>query len=309
MSAPVQILLVLISIVLFLVIARLFISKGTKLHELSSLPSFWYRLFNFPLQSMWEKRYDYGEQRRQYLLFLQPDNQQITKDNIIIYLHGGAWLLGKPEFFRPNAQCFVEEGYGVILPSYRRVPKYNYYDMREDLNDIMHCIQGIVAEHGLEDKKFILGGVSAGGHLAAHWLYNRSALKQCGWSQDRFSGIFMLASPLDLEQMKQTIVLRFYTKGKRAEQLKDASPISYLETEEHLPILCIQGQQDGLVTYESAITFIDRYKKINKGLVQFHTLENATHLDTSRWAYQEDEVKKLILDWVNKLEKLARVNV
>lgn len=252
---------------------------------------------------MWEKRYNYGEQRRQYLLFLKPKNQEVTKNHIIIYLHGGAWILGKPEFFRPNAQCFVEQGYGVILPSYRRVPKYSYYDVREDVNLIMNCIQEIVKEHGLEDKKIILGGVSAGGHLAAHWLYNRVALEQCGWSQDHFSGIFMLASPLDLEKMKKSIVLNFYTRGSKVKQLKDASPISYLQDDEYLPILCIQGQRDGLVSYESAITFINRYKEINTELVQLHTLEEATHLDTSRWAYQDDEMKKLILDWVNEIDQ------
>ncbi|MEM8523649.1 MAG: alpha/beta hydrolase [Bacteroidota bacterium] len=297
MSAPILILTILGIFALLIAAIRVF-AKGSKFYELTSLPLFWYRLLNFKIQPMWEQRYDYGEQRRQYLLFLKPENQKITKQNIVIYLHGGAWLLGKPEFFRPNAQSFVEQGYGVILPSYRRVPKYSYTDMREDLNEMMCCIQNIVEEHNLHDKKFILGGVSAGGHLAAHWLYNRAALEQCGWSQDHFSGIFMLASPLDLEQMKKTMVLNFYTKGK----FQDANPINYLQVEEDLPMLCIQGGKDGLVTYESATTFVDRYQKIDKDLVQFHRLEEATHLDTSRWAYQEDEVKKLILDWVKEVE-------
>ncbi|MEL6718989.1 MAG: alpha/beta hydrolase [Bacteroidota bacterium] len=305
MSAPIQILLYLGGIVVFLVLLGFFIPKGNQLHELCSLPKFWYRLLNFRVQSMWEKCYEYGEQRRQYLLFIKPHNQKITKKNIIIYLHGGAWLLGKPEFFRPNAQSFIEQGYGVILPSYRRVPKYNYYDMREDLNQLMHCIQGIMEEHKLQDKKLILGGVSAGGHLAAHWLYNRAALAQCKWSQNYFSGIFMLASPLDIEQMKKTIVLRFYTNGK----LQDANPINYLQENEHLPILCIQGQQDGLVTYESATTFVKRYQQINEKLVRFHTLKHATHLDTSRWAYQDDEVKKLILDWVEEINQATTLQL
>lgn len=297
MSAPVLVLIIASVFALLVVVIRIF-AKGTKFYELSSLPPFWYRLLNFQLDSMYERRYEYGTQRRQYLLFLQPENQQITKQNIIIYLHGGAWLLGKPEFFRPNAESFVKQGYGVILPSYRRVPKYSYADMREDLNEMMCCIQNILEEHNLQDKKFILGGVSAGGHLAAHWLYNRAALAQCGWSQDRFSGIFMLASPLDLEQMKKTLVLNFYTRGKT----KEANPINYLQDQEHPPVLCIQGGKDGLVTYESATTFVDRYQQIDETLVQFHRLEEATHLDTSRWAYQDDEVKKLILDWVNEVE-------
>ncbi|MEN0046539.1 MAG: alpha/beta hydrolase [Bacteroidota bacterium] len=304
MSALILVLAILSLFALLIVAIRLF-AKGTKFYELSSLPSFWYRLLNFQLQPTYEKRYDYGKQRRQYLLFLQPENEQITKNHIIVYLHGGAWLLGKPEFFRPNAESFVQQGYGVILPSYRRVPKYSYADMREDLNEMMCCIQDIVEAHDLQDKKFILGGVSAGGHLAAHWLYNRAALEQCGWSQDHFSGIFMLASPLDLKQMKKTLVLNSYIRGKA----EAANPINYLQEKEHLPILCIQGGKDGLVTYESATTFVDRYQQIDKNLVQFHRLEEATHLDTSRWAYQDDEVKKLILDWVNEVEASAKQNI
>ncbi|MEM6697262.1 MAG: hypothetical protein AAF599_02610, partial [Bacteroidota bacterium] len=70
-----------------------------------------------------------------------------------------------------------------------------------------------------------------------------------------------------------------------------------------------QGGKDGLVTYESATTFVDRYQQIDKNLVQFHRLEEATHLDTSRWAYQDDEVKKLILDWVNEVEASAKQNI
>lgn len=277
--------------------------KGTILYEALDLVPFWSKLFTQPLMPMQEFRYEYGEHWRQYLLLLKPQNDAPERKHIIIYFHGGAWRVGRPEQFRVNAQLFVQKGYHVILPSYRRVPFFNYHHLREDLDYILQMLKSICEAHGIEDKKIILGGISAGANLAALMLYNRSALEAVQFDRSLFSAIFMLAAPLDMKQMKDTRFLRFYCGDPQSEAAQVASPITYLQEDEVHDVLCIHGTADGLVPFGNSRSFVDRFRDINPYKIEFVILKNATHLDLARWAYQVDEVRIKLLEWIDQVEE------
>ncbi len=278
------------------------VPKGTMLYEALDLIPLWSNQFTRRTLPMWEKKYTYGKHWRQYVLLNKPLNGEITKDHIIVYFHGGAWRVGKPELFRLNAQLFVNQGYMVIMPSHRRVPFYGYKHLREDLDGILAVIQKIYKEHHLEGKKIILGGISSGANLAALMLYNRESLKKLNFPRHLFAGIFLFAAPLDLKQMRDTRFLRFYCGNPQSEKAQLASPISYLQSDECLPVLCVHGTLDGLVPFGNSLSFVKRYREIAPEKIDFKILRNATHLDASRWSYQDDEVRKTLMNWLAKVE-------
>lgn len=279
-----------------------FIPRGSRYFELLDLFPFWWNVFRHPVQPMQEKRYRYGDHFRQYVLFFQAAESHPTPKGTIIYFHGGGWRFGKPEQFRANAQLLVHQGYSVIMPSYRRIPVYNYWHIRHDLTSILRLSKTILQEHNLKDKKLILGGLSAGGNLAALMYYNEAELEKAGFSKSDFSGLFFFGAPLDLREMRPSVVLRAFAGKADSEQFKQANPITYITEMERTPVLCIHGNCDGLVEYGCSASFHSLMETLHPGLVEFHTLPDATHLDAARWSYKDEQVRRLLLNWLKKLE-------
>jgi acetyl esterase/lipase len=248
------------------------------------------------------EKHRFGKHRRQYVLFFQPVNRKTNKKNVIIYYHGGGWRSGSPELLRSNAQVFVNLGYCVFMPSYRRTPFNAYPEIREDLSMSLQKIVDVMKINGLDDKKIILGGMSAGGNLAALMFYDRNQLLDIGLSQELFSGLMLFGAPLDLELMKDTFVLRDFA-GKRGQKtFQRANPISYLKGDENIPVMCVHGTHDGLVPYSGALSFKEKLINFNYKNLTFITLKKASHLETAYWSIENNYIRKIIIKWLTQRE-------
>ena len=276
------------------------VPKGNLIHEGLRLPIYQYHAQTTPKNNMIVKKHRFGNHRRQYFLHCQPKNGA-TKKQVIIYYHGGGWSLGSPEMFRVNAQFFVNQGYEVFMPSYRRIPFYRYPAIREDLSTTLQQIVKMKQAEGDNDLKIILGGMSAGGNLVALMLYDKIALKKLGLTPNLFSGILLCGAPLDLSQMQKSPVLWSYAGHKDSDTFRQASPIEHLVGDEQTPILCIHGKKDGLVFYPSAANFIAKIKKQNPHLLQSIILPEGTHLDTGSWNFHDNELRRQLIAWLKTL--------
>ncbi len=245
----------------------------------------------------------YGRHFRQYFYLYEPLDSNTSKNNVIVYFHGGGWQFAKPEAFAANAQSWVDEGYAVFMPSHRRIPFFDYYDMREDLNLILEKVQLVMKEKGLVEQGIILGGMSSGGNLAALVLYDRMALENINLNQDLFSGLFLFGAPLNLELMRPSPPIWFYAGKTGSPKFQKANPINYLKKNESVPVLGIHGTKDGLVEYKSASSFFDKLETINPEIIQFLQLENGTHLEAAGWSFMDNEVRPTLFEWLRNLEK------
>lgn len=54
------------------------------------------------------ERIIYGEDKDQYYLYYEP--QKILSDKVIVWIHGGGWNAGDPDFFDYVGQRFAMEG-------------------------------------------------------------------------------------------------------------------------------------------------------------------------------------------------------
>lgn len=292
---------VLVFIVLYLLLFWV-IPKKTNLHEILRIPVFLFRSVMAERNNMIVEKHRFGKHRRQYLLFFQPKNRKTVKKNVIIYYHGGGWRSGSPELLQSNAQFFVNLGYCVFMPSHRRTPYHHYAEIREDISSGLEKTIELMKIHGLQDKKIILGGMSAGGNLVALLLYDRAQLARCGYTQQIFGGLMLFGAPLDLATMKDTFVLRDFAGRRNQESFQKANPVRHLQADEHIPVLCIHGTHDGLVPYSSALSFQEKLNKINEKILTFIPLETASHLDTASWAIEDNDIRKVIIDWMKQQE-------
>ncbi len=84
-----------------------------------------------------------------------------------IYLHGSAWAIGDKDMYtRLFFQHLVAQGHTVMDVSYRLCPEVDIYGMIGDVKRAVAWMKSNASRYGVNPEKIVLGGGSAGGHLA-----------------------------------------------------------------------------------------------------------------------------------------------
>jgi acetyl esterase len=86
---------------------------------------------------------------------------------LIVYLHGGGWMIGEIEDYDTLARTLAgESGCAVLLPDYRLAPEYPFPAGLEDAEDVLtYAARGTVELLG-QSLPVVVGGDSAGANLA-----------------------------------------------------------------------------------------------------------------------------------------------
>lgn len=276
----------------------LVLPKGNPLHEIMRLPPYWVRLLNANRNKPSGQKISYGPHPRQYILYFP--NPSTHRKEVIIYFHGGGWRIGAPENFLANAHYFNERGFVAFLPSYRRVPEYNYEDIRQDLQQVLQKIEEILVRDGYQKFRFIFGGMSAGGNLSALMALDWELLGEAGFTPQKVAGLFLLGAPLNLAMMMESPPVRRFAGPRKAAMFQRANPITYLDKKPQLPVLCIHGERDGMVEYDSVVSFVERWKQLAPEQVDFFPIPKGTHLDAGRWFYKNSPIYYKIEEWLNQ---------
>ncbi|MEL6637749.1 MAG: alpha/beta hydrolase [Bacteroidota bacterium] len=272
--------------------------KGNLLQELVSLPVYWYHIWRSPTDQMTYRRYDYGPHRRQYLLLCEPLPHRTRRPEVIIFYHGGGWIFGSPEQFRLNAHFFVERGYTVFMPSYRRAPLYGYRAVDEDLEASLLLIRRLMDKRAWSDWPMMVSGMSAGGNLAGLLLYDRQRLLRVGLKQAQFSRALFLGAPLDLHQMPPSPPVYWYGGPRQSETFARASPAQHLQASERVPVCWIHGDRDGLVPLRASQAFIERLERVQGRGIWKKLLTGGSHLDAASWIYRDNDLRAFVLEWL-----------
>lgn len=87
--------------------------------------------------------------------------------DLIVYLHGGGWVLGEIDDFDPLARVLaVESGCRVLVPGYRLGPEHRFPAALEDTVDTVEWARSALLRQNGPDQKIFLVGDSAEANLA-----------------------------------------------------------------------------------------------------------------------------------------------
>jgi acetyl esterase/lipase len=100
---------------------------------------------------------------------------------VLIWLHGGGYVMGNPEQDDVSCARYVRElGITVVSVDYRYAPKYPFPSGLEDCYSALKWVASHSQQIGIDEKRIAVGGASAGGGLAAslvHLAHDRQEIK------------------------------------------------------------------------------------------------------------------------------------
>ncbi len=270
---------------------------GHALHELLHIPDHWYRCRQVLPSGFSMRKLPYGDHPRQYFLLSVPPEGIGQQKLMVIFFHGGAWRFGQPEHFQAYAAFFAQRGYAVALPSYRRIPGARMKEMREDLRQLLPVVHKAIEETGMDIGGLLVGGMSSGGHLAAHLALDATLQHK---ALPVRAGLFF-AAPLDLEALPRSI-LRDALAGKPGSAFfQQANPIHLLDRPAPPAMLLVHGSSDGLVPQACSSRFLARARAVGTEDIQWIDLEGGTHLDAMSWVHRPNRLRRQVLDWLERL--------
>ena len=85
----------------------------------------------------------------------------------LVYLHSSGWFAGDKDFgTRPFFNHLVAQGHTVMDVAYRLCPEVDIYGMIGDVKRAVAWLKDNASRYGVNPEKIVLGGGSAGAHLA-----------------------------------------------------------------------------------------------------------------------------------------------
>ncbi len=99
---------------------------------------------------------------------------------LLVFIHGGYWRSLDKQDFSFLAPAFVDAGVAVAMPNYGLAPATPIADMVRQMLGALAWLYGHAAQLGIDARRIVVAGHSAGAHLAAMML----AADWPRWSSD-----------------------------------------------------------------------------------------------------------------------------
>lgn len=227
-----------------------------------------YKLSGVDLKLLSEKiLYKKTPQVDLYLYLLRPISTSKKPLSAVIYFTGGGWVNGDVENTLPTAAWFRDQGIIGISADYRVKSKHGtgVLECIEDAKSAVRYVRMHAKELGIDPRKIIVAGGSAGGHLAAcTFLAGGDAFGE-DLTISTVPNALLLHNPVTGLGFRKD----FFSKYPQF------SPINNVR-KGWPPTVISNGTLDSITTYKDAITFVNAIKNVGSD-VQLITVKNAGH--------------------------------
>ena len=174
---------------------------------------------------------DAGDARRSFDLYLPAKSN--AKAPLLIFVHGGFWLLPDDEYRigASLAENLVKDGVAVALARYRLAPAHRHPVQAQDVASAIARLVRDADKYGIDPKRIFLSGHSAGGHLASLVALDKSYLAEAKLHDDIIAGVISFSGLYDLmpawNVSTNQKVATEKTFGNDPSILKRASPVQH----------------------------------------------------------------------------------
>lgn len=162
------------------------------------------------------------------------------KAPVLIFLYGGSWRMGGREYYDFLGRAFANQGFVVVIPTYRLVPKVRFPEFVEDAAAAVAWTRLNISKHGGDPNQIAISGHSAGAQIAALVALDPQWLKKAGAPPETIRGLIGMSGPYDF--------LPFTTDASKAAfghvpNPEITQPITYARKDAP-PMLLLTGTND-----------------------------------------------------------------
>ncbi len=179
----------------------------------------------------------YGDLPSQRFEVYEPSNA--ANAPVLIFLHGGAWTHGGLDWLRFMAPAVLEMPAVFIGLTYRLAPEHRWPAAFDDVCAALPAVHELIRQRGYDEKRVVIGGHSAGGHLAALAMLRNNLpwIRACFPVSSRFDLRTANPKPGGGEERVYKLVLA------DPSQDAEASPLCFVK-KNSVPFHIIWGEND-----------------------------------------------------------------
>jgi acetyl esterase/lipase len=205
-----------------------------------------------------------NDSNKKHLLDIYLPPGRSGKLPLIVWIHGGAWMLNDKyadmSYMKNTVASFIDSGYALASIDYRHSTEAIFPAQIQDCNEAIEYLHEHAEQYNIDRNKIVLIGFSAGGHLASLLgLSNNNNVKDfyAGGIKPHFkikavmdfygpSDLVMLASNPDTSvnnERNPVSILLGVLPVNRPDIAKHASPVTYIDKNDP-PFFIVQGEKD-----------------------------------------------------------------
>lgn len=237
-------------------------------------------------------------------VLMPPSGGGGLKRPAVIFIHGGGWVGGaKENVVDLFCSRFLEKGFVVFNVEYRLAKVALAPAAVTDVLKAADWVRRNAAKYGVDDKRIIVSGDSAGGHLS---LMVGLTPKNAGIGPSgRVAAIVNFYGITDVLDVLEGPNRQNYAVGwipdstaDRREAARRVSPLTYVR-KGLPPVLSIHGSADTIVPYDHAI-MLTKAMREEKNDAEMMSITNGGHGDFLKDPKQSEGVWAAIWDFLAK---------
>jgi acetyl esterase len=239
------------------------------------------------------------------LFVVKPDGWR-TNDHrpAMIYFFGGAWTRGDASKSIGWARMAAKWGMVGIAPDYRTAERFETtpVEATADARAAMRWVEDHATELGIDTHRIVVGGSSAGGHLA---LWTAIAKAPFGSKPEESptakpAALVLISAPSDTTPATWNndpkMLKRF------GPHIGDVSPLQHLDPRMP-PVIMFHGDADPTVAYVTAVALHDKLVGTSN-VCEFITIPGGGHGIGSDW---KEKSRAMIKEFLTKQKILPAV--
>ncbi|MEM6280019.1 MAG: alpha/beta hydrolase [Verrucomicrobiota bacterium] len=204
-----------------------------------------------------------------------PEEDSDNARPAMLFFFGGGWRSGSPIQFVPHSQYLSKRGMVGIVVDYRVASRHQTKAKAcvEDARDAVRFLRKHASELGVDPDKILVGGGSAGGHIAACLGVIAEDPESKPVAMALFNPACVLAP---YEGAFEELAMKEKELSERmGVPVKDLSPIHHV-SDSSVPAVIFHGTEDKTVPYVTAAKFAEVMKAAGVKCV-LHSYEGEGH--------------------------------
>lgn len=212
----------------------------------------------------------YATDSRQQMDIYIP-SQKPLRENIIVFVYGGAWDQGDKNEFEFVGQAFARLGYVTVIPNYRLYPDVEFPQFIDDIAKAIAALPEHLNEPCPSPDNLILMGHSAGAHSVAMLVADPRYFDEFVPFSPTVHALIGMSGPYDLPLEHERVKDKFTTV-----EGDEANPVALAH--ENMPrTLLLHGGSDTIAAPEHTEKFAARLAELNVP-VETRMYERARHV-------------------------------